>query len=313
MLNTSVTILLAAYKGSAYAGAQIESILAQDYEDWTLILSDDGEDTAPLLEAYAARYPEKIRHHRSGLRFGSAQKHFMYLISRFGQEAPYTMCCDQDDVWHPDKIRKTLTAMKRAEMGRGVGIPVLVHTDLRVVDGNLNELDPSFMHFSKIDGNRLAFHQLLVQNVVTGCTMMFNRPLALLTARAEGTEAMMMHDWWMALVAAALGKAVFLPEATINYRQHEKNVVGAKNAGSFAHMASRLKGDYIRRMRNESISQAEAFADCYAADLPEAEREVLKAFIALKEQSKAEKIKTIEQYGFWKNTLSRRVGQLWKW
>ena len=86
-----------------------------------------------------------------------------------------------------------------------------------------------------------------------------------------------------------------------------------KNAGSFAYMASRLKGDYIRRMRNESIAQAEAFAACYETELPEAAREVLKAFIALKEQSKIEKIKTMEQYGFWKNTLSRRVGQLWKW
>ena len=313
MQKKSVTILLAAYKGSAYAGAQIESILAQDYEDWTLILSDDGEDTALLLEEYAVRYPEKIRHHRSGLRFGSAQKHFMYLISRFGQEAPYTMCCDQDDVWHPDKIRKTLTAMKRAEMGLRPDTPVLVHTDLRVVDGKLEEMDPSFMHFSKIDGNRLAFHQLLVQNVVTGCTMMFNRPLALLTARAEGTEAMMMHDWWMALVASALGKAVFLPDATIDYRQHEKNVVGAKNASSFAYMASRLKGDYIRRMRDESISQAEAFAACYEAELPEAAQEVLQAFISLKKHRKINKIKAMEQYGFWKNTLSRRAGQLWKW
>ena len=313
MQNRSVTILLAAYQGNAYAGAQIDSILAQDYEDWTLILSDDGEDTVSLFEEYAARYPEKLRHHRSGLRFGSAQKHFMYLISRFGCESPYTMCCDQDDIWHPDKVRMTLGAMKRAEMGRGPDTPILVHTDLRVVDGKLEEVNPSFMHFSQIDGTRLALHQLLVQNVVTGCTMMFNRSLGRLTARAEGINAMMMHDWWMALTAAALGKAVFLPEATMDYRQHGKNVVGAKNAGSFTYMVSRLKGDYIRRMRDESIAQAEAFLQCYQAELPEKEQEILQAYISLKESSKINKLKTMRQYGFLKNTLSRRLGQLWKW
>ncbi|MBP3729762.1 MAG: glycosyltransferase family 2 protein, partial [Lachnospiraceae bacterium] len=248
--DKKVTILLAAYRGGAYVGAQIESILKQDEEDFFLILSDDGEETADILEYYARAYPEKILHHRSGKRFGSAQKHFMYLIARFGAEAPYTMCSDQDDIWHPDKLSLTLAAMEEAESASGGQIPLLVHTDLRVVDGDLKELDPSFMHYSRLEGKRLAFHQLLVQNVVTGCTMMLNRPLAALAARAEGEEAMLMHDWWLALTASALGKAVFLPEATMDYRQHGRNVVGAKRAGSLSYLAGRLLDPEAEKMRD---------------------------------------------------------------
>ena len=308
----TVSVVMCTYNGARFLREQMDSVLAQTYPLKEIIVQDDGstDATMSILNDYA-QLDARVKVYRHEGEQHGINANFLSAMRR--AEGDYIAICDQDDVWHPDKIRKTLTAMKRAEMGLRPDTPVLVHTDLRVVDGKLEEMDPSFMHFSKIDGNRLAFHQLLVQNVVTGCTMMFNRPLALLTARAEGTEAMMMHDWWMALVASALGKAVFLPDATIDYRQHEKNVVGAKNASSFAYMASRLKGDYIRRMRDESISQAEAFAACYEAELPEAAQEVLQAFISLKKHRKINKIKAMEQYGFWKNTLSRRAGQLWKW
>ena len=313
MHDKKVTILLAAYKGAAYAGAQIESILSQDRQDWFLILSDDGEETSDVLDYYAAAHPERILHHRSGRRFGSAQKHFMYLISRFGAEAPYTMCSDQDDVWHRDKLGKTLAFMEKAEKEAGGSIPLLVHTDLRVVDGDLRELDSSFMHYSQIDGSRLALHQLLVQNVVTGCTMMLNRPLAALTARAESCQAMLMHDWWIALTASAFGKALFLPEATMDYRQHSLNVVGAKNAGSLSYMAGRFKGNQIREMRDKSIRQAAAFMDIYGTELSQKQKDLILAYRGLLSQNKSRRIRTLMRYDLWKNTRARRIGQLLKW
>ena len=58
--DRQVTIVLAAYKGGEYVGAQIESILAQDCGDWFLVLSDDGEETQEVLDLYAERYPDRI-------------------------------------------------------------------------------------------------------------------------------------------------------------------------------------------------------------------------------------------------------------
>ena len=198
-VEKQILILLAAYKGGRFIRPMVDSILAQDVGGWRLILSDDGEDTAPILQEYADKYPDKITHYRSGRRFGSAQKHFMHLLEQFGGQADYIMFSDQDDVWHPDKVRLTLRLMEQAETDPA--LPVLVHTDLRVVDGQLHEMDPSFQHYSGLDGHRLALEQLLVQNVVTGCTMMINRSLARLACRPVGEGDMLMHDWWLALIA----------------------------------------------------------------------------------------------------------------
>ncbi len=308
-----ITILLAAYKGNAFAGAMIDSILAQDCDTWKLVLSDDGEDTAELLESYARRFPDRITHLRSGLRFGSAQKHFLYLLEQY-KDSPYIMFCDQDDIWHPDKVRKTFELMQKTEAeeaaaGRS-GSPVLVHTDLRVVDGELKELAPSFTAYSSLDGNRLAFHELLMQNVVTGCTTMINQPLADMAVRAKDCPQMLMHDWWLALIAAAFGKAAYLPEATIDYRQHGKNTVGAKNPRSLRYIVSRIKGQNIRKSLDDTARQAEAFAALYGSELSAHQQELLAAYASLLSAGKLKRLMIYRKYHLWKQDPRRRIAQL---
>ena len=173
---SQVTVLLATYNGSKYIRQMIDSVLTQDHRDLRIILSDDGskDETPAILAEYAERFPDRVVHYRSGLCFGNAQGHFMHLLEKF-HDAPYIMFCDQDDVWHPDKVIKTLRKMKEIEKP---GIAALVHADLRVVDGELGEMDSSFMHYSKLRGDRLQLNKLLVQNVVTGCTVLINKTLA---------------------------------------------------------------------------------------------------------------------------------------
>ena len=140
-----ITILLAAYNGAQYIDQMIQSIQAQTATNWRLILSDDNsEDGTPeILERYAQEDSGRIVHYRSGQRFGCAQRHFMHLLEKF-HDSEYIMFCDQDDVWHADKIFKTMNKMKQIETS---GKPAMVHTDLRVVDNRLEMIDPSFMHF----------------------------------------------------------------------------------------------------------------------------------------------------------------------
>ena len=212
-----VCILLAAYNGAAYIRQQIDSILQQDYPNIQLVLSDDGsqDGTQEILAEYEAKYPDRVIWHQSGKRFGNAQTHFMHLLRTF-HDAPYIMFSDQDDVWHPDKVSKTLEKMREIETVSTV--PALVHTDLRVVDQDLNVKAQSFCEYSNINGNRLKLNQLLVQNVVTGCTVMVNRALAELSCAEISEDAIIMHDWWIALLAAACGTIGFLNETTIDYR-----------------------------------------------------------------------------------------------
>ncbi len=306
-MSKQVLILLAAYKGGAYIREMVDSILQQDWEDWFLILSDDGTDTAPILQEYADRYPDRIRHHRSGQRFGCAQKHFMYLLRTFGDQAPYCMFCDQDDVWHPDKVRKTLEAMQKAETDAAQ--PVLVHTDLNVVDGALKQIAPSFLDYSGLKGDRLRLNQLLMQNVVTGCTAMINRSLAQLASREVSEDGMLMHDWWLALLAAAKGSCVFLNEATIDYRQHGSNSVGAKNTRSVGYILGRMRSG-IRRSMEDTSCQAAALLAAYPELFTGKQREMLEDFSCIFQKKKLQRIGCYLRHRLWKVGLTRKIAQI---
>ncbi len=306
-MSKQVLILLAAYKGGEYIRAMVESILAQDCEDWFLILSDDGEDTAPILQEYADRFPDRIAHHVSGRRFGCAQKHFMYLLRSFGSQAPYCMFCDQDDVWHPDKVRKTLELMKKTEDDPSV--PVLVHTDLRVVDGQLQQLHPSFLEYSGLRGDRMQLSYLLMQNVVTGCTAMLNRTLAELAKKEVPEENMLMHDWWLALLASAAGKCAFLPEATIDYRQHGSNSVGAKNSRSASYILGRMRSG-VRRAMEDTSRQAGALLAAYPELFTPEQAKMLADFAGIYQKNKLQRLYCYGKHKLWKTGLTRKIAQL---
>lgn len=303
-----IMVLLATYNGSKYVGQMIDSVLAQNYDNFHIILSDDGskDDTASILEAYACAHPDKITHYRSGMRFGNAQDHFMHLLQQF-HDAPYIMFCDQDDYWHPDKMRKTLSKMQEIEKR---DLPAMVHTDLQVVDGELALMDPSFMHFSKLQGDRLALNQLLVQNVVTGCTMMLNRALAELACSHLPKDKILMHDWWLALIAAAMGSAGYLNEATIDYRQHGNNVVGAKNTRSAAYILKKIKNDGVQTAMRQTYAQAQVFEDCFGAMLDSDARKTVQTYAAMAHKNGFVRRVNYLKYGFLKCGVQRIIAQL---
>ncbi|MGI6071385.1 MAG: glycosyltransferase family 2 protein [Lachnospiraceae bacterium] len=305
-----ILILLAAYDGGRHIEEQIESVLAQSCEDWQLILSDDGDLTGDILQEYAKKYSGRIIHYKSGRRFGSAPRHFMHLLKNF-HDADYIMFCDQDDVWHPDKIKKTLVVMKEIEGSKKK--PAMVHTDLRVVDEELNELDASFWHYSNISGDSLSLNRLLVQNVVTGCTMMINKALAKLVCRNIPADDILMHDGWIALVASLFGRIGVVNEALIDYRQHTGNVVGAKNVRSGKYIKARLKGGAIKRSMKDAVRQAGQLIECFGESMTQEQFEVVEALAGIEEKGKLERIRTYNRYGLRKQSFIRRVGQLLWW
>lgn len=307
-----VRILLASYQGEAYLRQQLDSLLTQDYDAVEIVVSDDGSrDASPqILEEYAQAWPGRVIHHRSGRRFGSSQAHFLYLLRQFG-DAPYVMFCDQDDVWHPDKVSRTLREMQR--LCPDPAVPALVHTDLRVVDQDLREIAPSFLRFSALDGSRIALNQLLVQNVVTGCTVMVNRALVQRFCGAAETPDVLMHDWYLALLAAACGRIGYLDEATIDYRQHGGNVVGAKNARSPAYLLKRLCSRDARDAFRDTTAQAASLLAAYGDAMPEEARALCRDFASLPRLPKLSRIRCCRRCGFWKQGLPRRIGQLIWW
>ena len=260
MNDMTVEILLASYNGAQYIREQIDSILAQSDDRWHLTLSDDGstDETPRILDEYAARYPEKIARVHSGRKFGSARDHFYYLINTC--KAAYMLTCDQDDKWYPDKVKKTLDALTAAEEEHGEQTPILVFSDQTPTDAQLRPLAPSLMRYQNQYFESFDYRSLLMQNVVTGGAMGFNRALAQLAGRCTDPSQTIMHDWWMAVVAARFGKVIYLDEPLGDYRQHGGNCVGAKDVRSIEY-ALRMLGQApgIRDKVLQKKAQAQVF------------------------------------------------------
>lgn len=270
---------MATYNGEAYLREQIQSILSQDTTNWHLTISDDGstDATPEIIDEFVRNFPEKILRVYSGRRFGGAKEHFFWLMSQC--DAEYMQFCDQDDVWHPDKVRLLQEAMEKAENDCGADVPFLVFSDQAVVDSELWPIAPSLMKMQQQNPYATDYRNILFQNIVTGCTMGINRALANLAEECRNPSQTVMHDWWIALVASKFGKLIYIPEATIDYRQHGKNSLGAKDTHSFSYFVN--KSIHLRAFQKtvtEKKRQAAAFASAYADLLTADERAVLKEY-----------------------------------
>ena len=109
---------MAVYNGEPYLAEQLDSIIAQSFPDWELLVSDDNssDGSIEIVQDYCKRDP-RIHIVLQDEHYGSAKSHFMALTKE--ADAPYVMYADQDDVWDQDKISLTLKELKASEKQGG--------------------------------------------------------------------------------------------------------------------------------------------------------------------------------------------------
>ena len=299
-----VQILMAVYNGGDYLREQLDSLLCQTFEDWQLLISDDAstDGSLAIITKYCERDP-RIKLMLDGQHYGNAKQHFMALLRL--ADCSYVMTCDQDDVWDPDKIELTLAAMKSEE--RKMDRPLLVCTDLRVVDKDLNVLSPSFLAYSGMDASKLDFGYFLASCLVTGCTMMVNRSLLELLQRPMNDDALVMHDWWASLVAAAFGEVVHLDRATISYRQHGDNSVGADRF-SVARALGAIKEKAATE--DQAIDQALELSRVFANELSVRQRAQIDALCKARSVPAFCRAAYLTKAGVWRRGVLRNAGTL---
>lgn len=303
-----IDILLATYNGEKYIEEQIESLLCQTYKSWHLIVGDDcsNDRTVDILRKYKNLYPDKIEIHVNKVPSGGAKHNFYNLMTR--ARSNYIMFCDQDDVWVEDKIEVTLNKMMSAEEKYGNDMPLLVHSDLCVVDKNLNVINPSMFEMQGMDYRKDKLNHLLVSNIVTGCTMMINR--SLLELAYVKPRFFVMHDMWLALLASAFGKIMFINKPLILYRQHGSNSIGAKNIHSLNYIICKLESiNLVRENLNIQYKQASELLSMYESINP-IYRDMLFKYSNFGEYSWVKRFVTLRRYKMFKDGLIRKVGQI---
>ncbi len=287
--SPKLAILLSTYNGGEFLQEQLDSLFQQSYTNFVLVIRDDGstDNTPEILQRNQAEHPDQVHvlsadHETSNL---GASASFSYLVdyvlnhkSELGLEHAYMFFCDQDDVWFEQKIAKEFQCMQQAEARLGGSDkPVLVHSDLRVVDENKALIAESFVRYQGLEVQRNGFCNIAISNLVTGCTALINEALA---RRALPVPApAIMHDWWMAMVATAFGELHFIDEALVHYRQHGRNTIGAKE-----HQKAEIgSGSLLRRLLSFEINehllevgrQAAAFSERYQQELSTHDRKGL--------------------------------------
>jgi len=228
-LNSSVFIVMASFNGSRFLIDQIISLFSQTHVQWTLIIRDGGSSDNSLdIVRDFARKDQRIHIPSVERRISvSALSNFSSLLqTAYENNAEYILCCDQDDVWKPNKLELMLARLKELE-GEGKA-PSLVHHDLAVVNESLEPIADSFVDLMQLQPSDEHNPQRLIsRNEVTGCAMACNR--ALLKIALPISEDAVMHDWWLALCAGYFGRLAFMPEKLVKYRQHSENMIGAKS------------------------------------------------------------------------------------
>ena len=316
-------VILCTYNGEKYLEKQIKSIMEQDREDFCLLYSDDGstDSTKAILQSLQEKYGRRMRAFPRPMHSGSPAKHFLSILSALAkgevdiENLEYIFLADQDDCWFPDKLSRSIAALREEERKFGESLPILCHTDCSLVNSRGELLAKSYRRYQKLPGASCRFSRLLLQNHVTGASVGINK--ALLQYCKEIPEQVKMHDHWLALLANCFGEIQYLPYATYAYRQHGENVLGAKKASVLKECEERLaaskekdKEDTIYSSYRALFAQGRELKRLFGERLPEIKRKVLEAFLSLEEKSRLGKITTMALFGIYPYPLYRGIGAM---
>ncbi|HFU4501800.1 TPA: glycosyltransferase family 2 protein [Streptococcus suis] len=287
-----VNILMSTYNGQQFLAEQIRSIQDQTYTDWTLLVRDDGssDKTREILQDFASQ-DSRIRlidvEETENL---GVIKSFHRLVHY--EQADYYFFSDQDDVWLPDKLAVSLQEAQSYPTDQ----PLMVYMDLTVVDQDLQVMTESMIRSQSHHANTQLVQEL-TENTVTGGVSMINHSLASLWTK---TEDIIMHDWYLALLASAFGKLVFIDKAGELYRQHADNVLGARTLSKRLkkwirpHLLFRVYWDLIKNSQKQASLLLEL-------PLSPSDRELVEAFVSILDKPMFERFKVLKQYGLRKN------------
>ena len=198
---------------------QIESIRCQSYDNWLLIICDDGSGSMNWreIEALCAQDPRRMRLYRHERNLGF-YGNFERALSLVPANAELISLADQDDEWYPEKLEVLAAGLQREPEA------LLAYSDMRIVDESGKVLADSYWQNRRNEYR--DFSSVLIRNTVTGAASMFRRELLDVILPFPQAVGEAFHDHWIACAAMACGKLSYVPEPLYDYYQYEDSVIG---------------------------------------------------------------------------------------
>lgn len=289
-----VTILMSTYNGERFLAEQIESIRQQTYTDWQLLIRDDGskDRTREIIQDFCQKDNRIHFVNPDSVENLGVIKSFFHLLKH--QMSDVYFFSDQDDVWLPEKVEMQLEEAIKYDDNQ----PLLVYTDLKVVDQELNVVHESMIR-TQSDHANTELLQEITENTVTGGVSMINQALADLWTGQEEYD-LLMHDWYLALLAAAFGHLVYIDRPSELYRQHSNNVLGARTLRKRMQNWIRPHILFAKYWNLIQASQKQA-KNLLGLSLSPANKEIIENFVTIMEVPLTERYKRLRKYGFRKN------------
>ena len=323
-----VAVLMATFNGEKYIAEQLDSLLAQEFRNFELYISDDGstDRTVDILRSYSGRFSGRmhILEQRSRSNNGGAAnpacENFLYLLENV--QSDLYLFCDQDDWWLENHIQLLVEKYNSLAINE-VHFPVLVRTDLSIADSQLNILHCSDSAYMKRRNNPSPHTCFISTDGIRGCTCMINNALKLLVFKNremlyQNIEKIEMHDIFTAHIAVFFGKMYFIDVPTLLYRQHGNNTSGGigkkrtlKEMLNKGISFSRYKKSYktLKSELAQKQSYAEFFISYFENQFSEKEMRVMQEFIGLSKRHKLSRIYFLLKNHFFKKGFINNIWQ----
>ncbi|WP_040344886.1 glycosyltransferase family 2 protein [Neobacillus bataviensis] len=262
-------ILLSTYNGEKFVEQQLDSLMNQDHKNLEVLIRDDGskDNTIQILETYSKQYPniKLIKGANKGVIAS-----FFELALNASDTSDFFAFCDQDDYWRPTKVSRAIALLEKED----ANIPLLYFSRLDIVDDKLQ-----FIKHSQIPPQEVGLKNAIIQNVATGCTIVFNRAmLELFKSHIPAKENITMHDAWFYLLGAAFGKLIYDKESHLLYRQHSSNALGMADNKVKSAMI-RYKNFKKEGKEKPFTKQVDEFYRLFKGDLTSDQRKLIEDFL----------------------------------
>lgn len=292
MRKNIVNVMLSTYNGEKYLREQLDSVIDQEKVTVRLYIRDDGssDNTIKILQEYQSRFSNIYLFEEQNI---GCIKSFLRLVDLTNSDSAhgdYFAFCDQDDIWDKDKLIEGIQMLKEYD-----NIPALYCSNLKVVDHHLKFI--RYMNSPNVEPDK---NTCLLTNIATGCTCIMNSRLLNLFTNHANVKSIVMHDWWFYCLASFYGKVIYDKRSFINYRQHQKNVYGARTTNYIKRLLNLLESYIHSNSEHYREQQAKEFLKVNSSFLPISEIKVIRG-IAMYRASLCNRIKLFLNFTTYRN------------
>lgn len=238
-IEPQISVMLTSYNHAAFVGEQVESILAQTWQNWHLTISDNASSDGSweLLRRYEAAHPDRITLVHGPTYHGLREVNQFNLAARVAESADYYVLCHSDDVCLPDRLERSVRALEPL----GQGEAAVYASRLALIDADGRELGLNDTR----DLRPPSFGNAFVQCVTSEPSLAFNQP-ALRFFSMEPGHARGPDIWAYLITTGVGGHVVYDPKPTVLYRQHKANYLGPNRGlkGKAKRLRLLLNGSY---------------------------------------------------------------------